>query len=1185
MKYLKRLVVIFSLLIIHQNTNAQQPSGKTLLWRISGKDLQKPSYLYGTMHLSDKRLFYFGDSVYNSLESVQGFAMELDPDSMMDSVFSKLSDEDTTSLLVKILEKEKFDKVSSKLEKKFHMPANKITRKKLMEDRENWYYKDHKKDDMKSVVDMYLYNIAHQLGKWVGGIEDVNDQLIIKDELGKDIDIMDYINEESGKSKEDYLGKMINTYVDGDIDEIERMSSSRSVHYKDVLLITRNIKMARRMDSLAHIRNSFFAVGAAHLPGDSGVIQLLRGRGFTVDPVYSSKKIAPEKYVYTKQEFPWVKVAGTDSAYTVEMPGKTSDMKVLGDELKMKVYADLVSNIFYMTGFIYNTNSGNDEAYQRMIKGYTTGAFKKLDEKKINHSAFNGEEIISTSENIYYRIQLLQATDKIYLVIAGAQKKDDLFVNDVDRFFSGFVINDKILPKPAVEWTAVNNEQKGFSMLFPKKPAIDKLKQQQAGENMETSTYTCMDIAAVTYYMLVISETKKGYLITADSIIFNSKIEGYRQSDATISDTRYFDFQRSPALSFTAASKVDGTDLVSKVMVISRGNRSYSLVTVTEKGKEDYPEISRFFRSFNLLDYKQADWAKRSSANNLFSTWLPSSIETGDETKTVDTTRSMEDAIKNASDKNRSLEYLAFDPGTVLTYYVNAYPTGRYYWTKSIDSTLSEQLKQYYTDTSSYMAKLHPGKFDSLMYKKEVINGAKKGYEILVSSPGNHSFKKIRLFCQGDSIYHLLLIADKEQINNENNNKFFNDFRFANEQVNTNLFNNKTALIMADLQHKDSVTRAEANDAIEAAKFTVTDLPLLYDAYLKKYPVDSNEYRTTNERLGTAISKLKDSNTIDFIKNNYSKVLPAIPGLKMNMLELLAKQKTSSAYALIKKLLLTDPPTKGTAYGLFYDLADSLQLCKQFFPEISKLYADTVLGTTIIGLTARLIDSSLLSKEMLDNNIEDICSIAEKQLQDIKKDNDDFPFNNNYVIEALGKINTKRTNDLLYEFTKLPPLYIKEDAVVSLLKNGQVIPAAEIKKIAADQGLRIEFYSSLREMGKTSLFPKEYATQQKFAESYLYEYNEDGDEEGNTVFKPVKEKVIEENGVSKRYYLFKMTSTYEEDDAQTLLAICGPFDADKKVLEIKKGTDETTVLYDEKYSASTVDELFNKFIEQRKAGK
>src|SRR5687767_15149840 len=51
--------------------------GNSLLWKISGKGLTRPSYLYGTMHLHDKRVFHFSDSVASAFESADAFAMEI----------------------------------------------------------------------------------------------------------------------------------------------------------------------------------------------------------------------------------------------------------------------------------------------------------------------------------------------------------------------------------------------------------------------------------------------------------------------------------------------------------------------------------------------------------------------------------------------------------------------------------------------------------------------------------------------------------------------------------------------------------------------------------------------------------------------------------------------------------------------------------------------------------------------------------------------------------------------------------------------------------------------------------------------------------------------------------------------------------------------------------------------------
>jgi uncharacterized protein YbaP (TraB family) len=80
---------LFAFLFVFSVSFSQQKWPGTFLWRISGNGLQKPSYLYGTIHLQDKRLFQFSDSLYQALEKVEGFALEIDFTELMDSIFSR----------------------------------------------------------------------------------------------------------------------------------------------------------------------------------------------------------------------------------------------------------------------------------------------------------------------------------------------------------------------------------------------------------------------------------------------------------------------------------------------------------------------------------------------------------------------------------------------------------------------------------------------------------------------------------------------------------------------------------------------------------------------------------------------------------------------------------------------------------------------------------------------------------------------------------------------------------------------------------------------------------------------------------------------------------------------------------------------------------------------------------------
>jgi len=58
-----------------------------LLWEITGNGLQKPSYLFGTMHVSSKLVFHLSDSFYLDIRNADVVALELDPQLWQDQLF------------------------------------------------------------------------------------------------------------------------------------------------------------------------------------------------------------------------------------------------------------------------------------------------------------------------------------------------------------------------------------------------------------------------------------------------------------------------------------------------------------------------------------------------------------------------------------------------------------------------------------------------------------------------------------------------------------------------------------------------------------------------------------------------------------------------------------------------------------------------------------------------------------------------------------------------------------------------------------------------------------------------------------------------------------------------------------------------------------------------------------------
>lgn len=143
---------------------------------------------------------------------------------------------------------------------------------------------------MNTSLDLYLFDLAKKQGKIVGGIEDIAGRSAILDEIGNSFDPDEFLKTQRKKYAD--VGEWIlQNYIAAELDKLyEYSKQSKSVRQVSMVLNNRNDVMARRLDSLGKTGSVFCAVGAAHLPGDSGVLNLLRKRGFTVTPVFFPEK-------------------------------------------------------------------------------------------------------------------------------------------------------------------------------------------------------------------------------------------------------------------------------------------------------------------------------------------------------------------------------------------------------------------------------------------------------------------------------------------------------------------------------------------------------------------------------------------------------------------------------------------------------------------------------------------------------------------------------------------------------------------------------------------------------------------------------------------------------------------------------------------------------------------------------
>ena len=251
--------ILFSLFFYNISSTAAQYVNvdKQLLWEISGNGLKEKSYLFGTLHSNDKRIFDLSDSVYYALDKANLIILEAD-------IFELFKDIDSREDLPNTL----YDK-----DGKAYTASGRASKTTYGDE-----------NGMPQFIDASLEEYCHNANKKFFALEDVKDQLNLGAKLNfaKRVFINDALNDFSNQ-------KLIELYLKGDITAIERFIRSNLAADKEqfsVLITDRNNKMSHKLDSLLKKKDSFFcAIGAGHLAGSEGVINLLRSRGYRLRPM------------------------------------------------------------------------------------------------------------------------------------------------------------------------------------------------------------------------------------------------------------------------------------------------------------------------------------------------------------------------------------------------------------------------------------------------------------------------------------------------------------------------------------------------------------------------------------------------------------------------------------------------------------------------------------------------------------------------------------------------------------------------------------------------------------------------------------------------------------------------------------------------------------------------------------
>ena len=1161
--------------LVMQFLQAQQ-TPKTLLWRITGNNFSTPSYLFGTMHSGDKRVYFLGDSVYSSLQYCDGFVMEIDPGDNIDTVINSMEN--------KLIEVAYKDAVEGDLVKKKSVDykahyaeidsiLNKLKERYNDMSPRDWArleraYRRREKNDMKTTLDLYLFDLAKKQGKLVGGIEDIADRSAIRDELGNNFDPDEFLKTQR-KKYVDVEEWLVLNYTAAELDKLHEFSKQGQTQRQlSIVLYNRNNIMAERIDSLGKIRSTFCAVGTAHLPGDSGVIDLLRKKGFTVTPVFSSKKIEPGDIKINSGLQKLINISDPDSNYIVQMPGKPTEIFEFTNKLYVKAYKELANDILLICGENEdgNINTNIEKEFDEVKSFFTRNDVKVYSTDKIKRQGLDGYDISFKSFAGYIRMHMFYSLGKTYLFGIGSKDRDSLKSERCRNFLASYKMN---LDRPLSEAKMISytNPEKAFSISLPGIPKKENIKGDKTYTKEDVTLFSSYDLKNKVSYLVMIKEPFKGYFMDFDSTIFTQTLNQVKKDiyqEAIAQEVIMLDGY--PALKIRIKGSADNKNQIIYTVLGLRENRLYNLTARGLAIPENEKLFDKFISSFKFLPYNETVFKKQSGNNNLFSIVAPSPIYI---------------QPNNIAQTGRRTDYFAVDSNSAMTYGITAIGFNKYYWAENNKALLSDFARFQFNDS---LAVNNVFNTDSLVYTKDIINGTIQGKELLIKSLYNNTFTRLRIMHYADSIFILNVKGNNKLVTDKNADAFFSSFRFNNEKFTTSVFESKTQLLIKDLQSADTTIRNSAIAILaDGYKFPPQDILLLSNAILHNYPPAKESANDIPNLIARTISPYTNDLLIDFIRQNYPLLKAKREDIRMLMVNILSGSGNTGAYGLLKNMFINDPPESENDDIAMGDFRHFSTAAATLFPDIAVAIKNDKIAPFVLDIANMLIDSNRIQYSAIAAYEDDILKLVKKAAKLYQeKNNDNFQIPHiNGLLQLLSRINLKQARNIQNDFLELQNKNLTAVIVIAMIKNNIPVSAAVIDNYCKTPRLQIELYDDFVKAGKQSFFKGEYASQLSFAKAFASIYTDN--EVPGTVSKYYEVVAIKDADVANtisRFYIFKVTCQYRRD-TDIFTGIIGPFAANNSSLSINPG-EEVFILYRTKFDIGNIDTKFNDFIYQVK---
>ena len=1107
------------------NAQSKKPSYNSLFWEITGNNLKKPSYLFGTMHLSNKMVFHLSDSFFTAIKNADVVALELNPEDWQNDMqrLEKGSKEYSnfySNYYTDYLQESTFtsnDFLGNLRGVLRYVPA---VNNQLLYRTDKWS-EDYQED---TYLDLYIYQTGKRLGKQTAGVETFMGAQQMEIEARVDAALEEKKKPKTNNKYSDGVNAvqaMQDAYRRGDLDMLDSLTkeSNTSDSYTEKFLYKRNETQANSMDSIMRNKSLFVGVGAAHLPGERGVIELLRKKGYKLRPIFMQDKDAIQKrsldsltakvHFHTRIE--------KDSAFSVSIPGNMNEIAI--NNGLMHYYGDMSNGAFYMITRLRTNTIFSGQNATGILKIVDSILYENipgtiLSKKSITKNGYNGIDIVNKTKNADIQHYQLIVTPSELLVFKMSGKGDYVFGKEADTFFNSIKIKEQPLQS---NWQFFSPDAGGFKVKMPAPP--QSYYTSSANDRLPEWRYETSDPATQDNYVVFKKSIYSFGFIEADTFDLSLMEESLGSNSDWTVDKPAHNVEVNGRIARDISFKTKNGMFVEARAVLF-GPQYYLLV---HSGKGENTTANAFFNSFEFTPFKYPE--AQLFRDTIFHYEVKTNVSLDadkDVTNMFLYVKKNEQLLKNGDDYNNDLKkqtvnFTSEETGEVII--ANTYKAPIYFYKKDslkfinqftfIDSSLVLQSK-----TSSERP------------------GGTKVWQMVWADTASTRLIKELVLQNGMYLTTINTMVDKNLPESSFIKDFYASFNFYGIPSQPSIFDVKENQFFKDFYDKDTVVSKQAKSALSSVYYDKNGYPQIIKAIQSLKPGDK-DYFSLKSRFIDELGYLEDTsitaNVMQSLKKIYTEAGDTST-FQNSALKALTRLRRPEATALFKQLMLQDPPVFENSYeyfALFNVYKDSLQLAKALYPDLLQLSSIDDYKIPIRSLLANLVDSNYLKPEVYESYLGSIFFDAKVELKKEKSSHENETYDGNdavatssvrkYLSNYSGRNNAVSDSDdgdenyfldqsgMTY-FKLLVPYYHKNQSIqnyfqnISQLKNSNLklngaltllkykIPVSDTvwNDFANDKKWRYQLYLSLKSQNRLDLMPAKYNTVEAVAHQVFY---------------------------------------------------------------------------------------------------